>query len=86
MNIGEANAWFAVVRALREPDLHTTPTEAVELLTSKANKVLGAGPRPDEVETVVADALFVLAEFSDDIGLGAAGPRVETADVKDGVL
>lgn len=52
MNISEAHAWNLVVRHFRGSDTRVTSEaldEAVELLATKAQKALAAGPAPHVV-------------------------------------
>lgn len=91
MNIGEANAFFKLMRGLEssatDADI-TAGLDASRALTERANQALGAGPRPGQVEALVRDLQDVIARDcgTGDTSVELGGRHVENADPVGDVL
>ncbi|EFQ84742.1 hypothetical protein HMPREF0063_10083 [Aeromicrobium marinum DSM 15272] len=90
MNIGEAGDFFAVLRGMEsDADWATRDKaqEAAERLTKRANRTLGAGPRPEQVVGLLEDVHAAIAEASDaGLVVQYADRTVETAPAVGGLL
>lgn len=89
VNVTEANAWFTFLRGLETgapADHQSAGAEAAMALTERANKALGAGPRPAQVGEFAADLQDAIDTADGDAWAVIGDRPVETTDAAGGVL